>query len=260
MKKLNGKIVFITGASAGIGKACAEQFAACGANVILTARRLELIQALAQQLETEYGVQALALPLDVSNANQVTNTVSGLPAQWANIDILVNNAGVGVTTELMHKASTTDWDNIIDVNLKGFLYVAHAVSQIMVKQESGHIINIGSVAGRSCYPGGNVYAATKHAVRALSDSLRLELRGLGIRVTEIAPGAVHTEFSEKRWDKARSDAFYAKFQALYAEDVADAVVYSATRPKHVMINELVVCPTEQPAALNLDAVHNNKNI
>lgn len=240
---LKNKIIFITGASAGIGKACAEQFACAGANLIISARRIDRIKSLAKSLSEQYGIEVLPLELDVSNRVDVQQAIKNLPEAWKQIHILINNAGVGVTTELMQNAKTDDWDVIIDTNIKGLLYVTHAILPIMTERNSGHIVNIGSTAAHACYMGGNVYSASKHAVRALTQSLRIDLKGYAVRVSEVDPGIVKTEFSEARWDKERSDKFYSGFQPLAADDIADAVIYCVTRPDHVNVSEIIVYPT-----------------
>ncbi|ODN42162.1 SDR family NAD(P)-dependent oxidoreductase [Piscirickettsia litoralis] len=247
MRKLENKIVLITGASSGIGQSCAEQFAAQGAKLILTARRFDRLNDLASTLSEKYNVDILPLKLDVTNKQQVKSTITSLPNHWQPVDILVNNAGLGGTTELMQNADPDIWDTIIDTNVKGLLYVTKAVLTNMVERNSGHIINIGSVAGHDYYQGGNVYSASKHAVKALTRSLRIDLKGHKIRVSEVDPGAVHTEFSEQRWDKERSDQFYSGFQPLMAEDIADTVLYCATRPAHVNVSEIMVYPIAQAA-------------
>ncbi|MBB71149.1 MAG: short-chain dehydrogenase [Legionellales bacterium] len=247
LSHLDNKVVMITGASSGIGKASAESFAAAGARLILTARRVEKLQEIAAKLAAEYKAQVLPIELDVQDKQAVQQTIADLDESWRNIDILVNNAGVGVTTELMHEASPDDWDSIIDTNVKGLLYVTRAVLPTMVSRNSGHIINIGSTAGHSYYVRGNVYSASKHAVKALTRSLRLDLMGYMIRVTEIDPGMTKTEFSEKRWDKERAEQFYAGFEPLVADDIADAIIYCATRPERVNVSELMVYSTAEAA-------------
>lgn len=248
MESLKNKLGFITGASAGIGKSCAEQFAAHGANLILTARRVDRITTLAKDLEQKHNIKALPLQIDVSNKQQVQDTIKNLDAEWQNIDILINNAGVGVTTELMQNANPDDWDIIIDTNLKGLLYVTRAILPVMVRRNSGYIVNIGSTAGHNYYMGGNVYSASKHAVKAITKSLRIDLKGHNIRVTSIDPGMVKTEFSEVRWNKEKSEKFYTGMQPLVGDDIADAAIYCTTRPEHVNISELRVYPTAQVAA------------
>lgn len=247
MESLKNKIVFITGASSGVGKACAKHFAALGANIIITARRFQRIQELALLLEKEYGIEALPLKMDISNKEQVQQTIASLNDGWDQIDILLNNAGVGVTSELMQNANVDDWDIIIDTNIKGMLYVTHSILPSMIKRNAGHIINIGSTAGHDHYKGGNVYSASKHAVKALTRSLRIDLSGYRIRVSEIDPGMIKTEFSEVRWNKEKAEKFYAGFHPLTADDIADSVIYCTTRPLHVDIAEIVIYPTAQAA-------------
>lgn len=246
MQSLQNKIAFITGASSGIGKACAEHLAESGVNVILTARRLDRIEATATELTSKFGVKALALPLDVSDRDAVDAAVAGLPSEFAHIDILVNNAGLALSTDPIQDADPANWDCMIDTNVKGLLYVFNAVIKGMVEQNRGHVVNISSIAGHETYTLGNVYCATKHAVRALSKGMRLDLNGTAIRVTDIAPGAAETEFSKVRWgDDAKADAFYADFEPLVADDIADAVVYATSRRPHVNISEMVIYPTAQ---------------
>lgn len=252
MQALSDKIVFITGASSGIGKSCAEQFAAQGANLILTARRIDRITQLADSLKTQFGINVLPIQLDVQRAEQVNTIVSHLPDQFKKIDFLINNAGLALTTDSIQEGDIRNWDTMIDTNLKGLLYVTRAILPGMIEREQGHIINIGSVAGHEYYPRGNIYSATKHAVKAISKSLRLDLLGTRIRVSEIDPGAVNTEFSEVRWnDKAHAEAFYAGFTPLIANDIADAVVYCATRDPHVNVAEMLIYPTDQASANHL---------
>lgn len=249
MSILNNKIILITGASSGIGRACAQRFASHGAQLILTGRRIEKIQALADNLRQEYGVHCLPLQLDVRDKEAVVNTLNLLPGEWQAIDVLVNNAGLALSSDPIQKGDFNNWDTMIDTNIKGLLYVTRTLLPGMVDRGRGHVINIGSIAGRECYPNGNVYCATKHAVKAISQSLRQDLHGSGIRVTEIAPGAVETEFSLVRWsDEEKAKAFYADFNPLLAEDIADAVHYCASRPAHVDIAEMVIMPTAQSAA------------
>jgi len=249
---LKDKIVLITGASSGIGKGAAVQFAAKGAKLILTARRLDRLEQLANELTKEFTIDVLPIKLDVSDKLQVTSVLQNLPAEWCNIDILVNNAGLALDTKKMHLGDLDNWDTMINTNLRGLLYVTHTLLPGMTARNVGHIINIGSTAGHDHYPAGNVYSATKHAVRAISKSLRLDLLGTALRVSEIAPGAVNTEFSEVRWqDKEKADAFYQGFDALSAEDIADAIVYCATRPLHVDVAEMVIFPTAQASCNHL---------
>lgn len=249
MSMLKNKIVFITGASSGIGAACAKQCAVQGAHLILAARRLDRIVKLADELKQQFDVQVLALQLDVKDKVQIDNTIAGLTDIWKNIDVLINNAGLALSTGKIQEGSTVHWDTMIDTNIRGLLYVSKAILPLMLARNSGHIINIGSIAGHECYIGGNVYSATKHAVHAISKSMRIDLLGTAIRVSEIAPGAVHTEFSEVRWnDKKRSDDFYSAFTPLVADDIADAIVYCATRPLHVNVSEIHMQSIDQASA------------
>jgi 3-hydroxy acid dehydrogenase/malonic semialdehyde reductase len=243
---LKNKTVFITGASSGIGEACANQFAALGARLIITGRRLDRLQKLAKKLNETEKVEILPLRLDVRNKEEVKKNIAELPDNWKNIDILINNAGLALSTTSIQEGSLEDWDTMIDTNVKGLLYLTRAILPGMIAQSAGHIINISSVAGHDYYAGGNIYCATKHAVKAISHCLRIDLSGTPIRVSEIAPGAVQTEFSEVRWkDKARSDAFYSDFTPLTADDVARSIVFCAIQPAHVNVSEIMIFPTDQ---------------
>lgn len=244
-KKLQNKIVLITGASSGIGNACAYQFAEEGASLILAARRTDKLESTAKDL-AEQGIKVLVRELDVRDNKAVEACISALPPEWKNIDILVNNAGLALDTLPIQEGNVEHWENMIQTNVNGLLYVTRQILPGMLSRNSGHIINLGSIAGHECYPFGNIYGSTKHAVKALSKSMRLDLLGSPLRVTEISPGAVHTEFSEVRWkDKKRADDYYKDFKPLKAEDVADAIVYAATRPAHVDIEEMIIMPTAQ---------------
>ncbi len=247
MQKLHKKIVFITGASSGIGKACAEQFAAEGAKLILTARRVERLEQLAAELNSKHNTAVLCIALDVQDQKNVASTIEKLPKEWRAIDILINNAGKALSTNKIQEGEISDWEEMIDTNIKGLLYVSRAILPGMISRNSGHVFNVSSIAGHHNYQNGNVYCATKHAVRSLSESMRLDLNGKNIRVTDIAPGMVHTEFSEVRWkgDKVRADDFYKDMTPLTANDIADSIVFCATRPSHITIAELVIYPTDQ---------------
>lgn len=243
---LKNKVVFITGASSGFGKACAEQFAQAGARLVLCARRIERLREIEAKLKAEHQAEILSLALDVQDKEAVLTLVAGLKAPWNDIDILVNNAGLALGVERIQDGKIDNWEQIIQTNVLGLLYVTRAIVPSMVKRNQGHIVNIGSVAGQDCYPLGNIYAASKHAVRAISKSLRLDLLGKDIRVTEIAPGAAHTEFSEVRWNsKEMGDKLYEGFKPLVADDIADAVLYCVTRPMHVNVAEMVIYPVAQ---------------
>ncbi|MGQ3887584.1 SDR family NAD(P)-dependent oxidoreductase [Legionella sp. CNM-1927-20] len=245
---LANKTVLITGASSGIGEACAKVLAAQNANLILTARRLDRLQALTTSLQKKHAINVLPIELDIRDKNKVGELYQSLPTQYQDIDILINNAGLALATDPIHEGDLTNWDTMIDTNLKGLLYISRYVLPSMVKRNQGHIVNIGSIAGQDVYANGNVYSATKHAVRAITKSMRLDLAGTGVRVTEIAPGAVETEFSIVRWnDQKRAKKFYQDFNPLIAEDIADAVLYAVTRPLHVDITEMTILPTAQAA-------------
>ena len=217
-----------------------------GCHLILTARRKDRTQRLAAKLSQQYSIRTLSIELDVRNKQNVIEVVNNLPSDWQNIDILINNAGLALDTLPLQKGNLEHWDTMIQTNINGLLYVTHSVLQNMLKRNTGHIINISSVAGHDHYPMGNIYSATKHAVRALSKSLRLDLLGTKLKVSDIAPGAVNTEFSTVRWkDKEKADKFYEEFTPLVASDVAETIVFCATRPPHVSIAEIVIYPTDQ---------------
>ncbi len=247
MGLLNNKIVFITGATSGIGKACAVDFAREGADLILCARRIEKIEQLSEKIKKDFGVKVYSFQLDVRNKNAVKKSVASFPDEWKKIDILVNNAGLAKGFSKMDNGDTDDWEEMIDTNVKGLLYVSREVLPLMVKRNQGHVINIGSLAGHEVYPNGNVYCATKFAVHAISKGIRFDLLDKKIRVTTIAPGLVETEFSEVRFsgDKERAKKIYEGFQPLSAEDISNLVLFAATRPQHVNINEILVTPTAQ---------------
>ncbi len=247
---LKGKIVLITGASSGIGAACAQLFAQAGANLILAARRLERVQELGTQLEQQYQIQTHVLGLDVCDRQAVDATLNHLPDPWNQIDILVNNAGLSRGLSKLHEGDIDDWEEMLDTNVKGLLYVTRAVVPGMVERQAGHVVNIGSIAGRVAYPGGNVYCASKAAVRAISDGLKQDLIGTPVRVTEIEPGLVETEFSLVRFhgDRSRAEKVYQDLTPLTGEDIADLVLFSVTRPPHVNISEMLVVPVDQANA------------
>ena len=249
---LSGKIVLITGASSGIGTACADAFARLGCRLLLAARRGDRLQALAARLEEEFGAEVLAASLDVRDRAAVDAWVTGIPDEWRAIDILVNNAGLARGLAPVQEGEISDWEEMIDTNLKGLLFVTRAVIPGMVARGSGHLINIGSIAGHEVYPLGNVYCATKHAVAALSRAMGIDTLGTGVRVSSVDPGMVETEFSLVRFhgDAERAQAAYAGFEALRPEDVADAVVFCATRPTHANVREMVLMPSAQAAAVH----------
>jgi NADP-dependent 3-hydroxy acid dehydrogenase YdfG len=250
MTDISGKIVFITGASSGIGKACAESFASSGANLIITARRKERLNLLSETLSKKYGIKVLSCEMDVRRQEVVERTVGDLPENWKDIDILVNNAGLGYFSKLQD-GKISDWEEMIDTNIKGLLYVTRTILGIMVQRNSGHVITIGSLAGHEVYPMGNVYCATKWASNALNKALRVDLLGTKIRVTSIDPGMVETDFRivSFRGDTERAKQFSKGLIPLSPEDIADAVVYAASRPWHVNIREMILYPTMQVSAM-----------
>lgn len=243
--------VFITGATAGFGEACAYKFAAHGYDVIINGRRAERLQQLADEIERKYNVAVLQLSFDVREEKAVFESIETIPDDWKKIDVLVNNAGLAAGRDYFDEASLDDWNTMIDTNIKGFLYVAKAISQLMVKQGYGHIINMGSVAGKEVYEKGNVYCATKFAVDALSQSMRIDLLRYGIKVTAINPGAAETEFSLVRFkgDEATAKKIYDGLKPLTADDVADIVYYCTTLPPHVCINDLSVTCLQQASTI-----------
>lgn len=243
-------LVFITGASSGIGRACAEAFAKQGARLLLAARRLDRLETLAADLRTRFGVEVSCFQLDVTSRSEVETKLSQLPEAWSKIDVLVNNAGLSRGLDKLHEALIEDWEEMIDTNVKGLLYVSRKVIPGMVARHRGHVINIGSIAGHEAYPGGSVYCATKHAVNAITRSLRMDLLGTPIRVSSIDPGMVETEFSVVRFhgDEERASKVYQGLQPLAPEDVADAVLYMANCPPHVNISEMIIMPTAQASA------------
>ncbi len=245
--KLEGKITLITGASSGIGMSCAKYFAAEGSNLILLARRSDRIKELAAELARQHGIKILPLACDVRDNDEVEKALRGLPGEWKNIDILINNAGLASGVEKIQDGVLSNWDQMIDTNIKGLLYVSRVVLPGMVERQSGMVINIGSIAGHEVYVGGNVYCGTKHAVKAISKGMLLDLNGSGIRVTSIDPGAVETEFSLVRFhgDKQSADNVYKGFKPLGPDDIADIALFAATRPPHVDIHDVIVAPTAQ---------------
>lgn len=247
MNSLAGKIVLITGASSGIGEACAHQFAQLGAKLILTARRKEKLDNLAKTLKTLYQTEYLVYPLDVAKHEPVLTFSKALPASWQEVDILINNAGGALGIEKFPNCNIKDSEQMIDTNLKGIIYLTQALLPQMLKRNSGHIVNISSISAHGVYPGGAVYCATKHAVNALSKGLRHDLLGTNIRVSIVSPGMVETEFSLVRFkgDQEKAKKVYEGMVPLHPNDIADAVVYCVTRPPHVNVYEMIVTPTDQ---------------
>lgn len=244
------KTVLITGATAGIGEACAYEFAGGGYRLIIAGRRKDRLDSLAGKLKDKWGCEVHLLELDVRDKKRVVESINGLPREWKAIDVLVNNAGLALGLAPLHEGNTDDWDTMIDTNIKGLLYVGREVANLMIGNGSGHIINIGSIAGKEVYPNGNVYSATKHAVDAITKGMRLDLLKFGIKVTQIAPGAVETEFSLVRFkgDEERADKVYERYTPLKAEDIANVAFYTTTLPAHVNINDVLVMPANQANA------------
>lgn len=240
-------IVLITGATAGFGKATAELYAKNGHNLILTGRRENRLKELKSELENDFDIQVLTLCFDVRYEDQVNSNIQSIPADFQKIGILVNNAGLASGLDPIQDGNTEDWDKMIDTNVKGLLYVSKAIIPGMIERKKGHIINIGSTAGKEVYPNGNVYCASKHAVDAITKGMRLDLLPHRIKVTQIAPGAANTEFSTVRFhgDKERADAAYNGYEPMKAEDIAELIYYASNLPAHLCINDLVVTSLSQ---------------
>jgi 3-hydroxy acid dehydrogenase / malonic semialdehyde reductase len=250
MLSIQNQIVLITGASSGIGAACAKVFANAGAKLILAARRLERLQELADEVSKNFATEIHLLQLDVRDRTAVQSAISTLPPSWSEIDILINNAGLSRGLDKLHEGDFQDWEEMIDTNIKGLLYLTRYVVPGMVKRDRGHVVNIGSIAGHQTYPSGNVYCGTKAAVRAISEGLKQDLLGTPIRVSSVDPGMVETEFSEVRFhgDSDRANKVYQGVKPLTPEDVADVIFFCVTRPSHVNINEVVLMPVDQASA------------
>ena len=244
------QIVLITGATSGIGKACAEKFAQNGFDIIIIGRRHTRLKDLKKELEHKYKIQILSLCFDIQKKEPVVDAIEALDINWKKIDVLVNNAGLALDLNPVQDGDFENWDTMIDTNLKGLLYMSKLIANLMIKNGSGHIINIGSIAGKEAYPNGNVYCATKHAVEGLTKAMRLDLFKLGIKVSQIAPGAVETEFSEVRFhgDKKTARKVYKGYKPLTAMDVAESIYFVASQPDHVNINDLLIMPMAQANA------------
>jgi 3-hydroxy acid dehydrogenase/malonic semialdehyde reductase len=248
--RCQGKKILITGASSGIGRACAEQFAQEGADLILCGRDEPRLQKILNQVTSQYYIKGLPLAFDISQAEEVEKALKTLPNEWRDIDVLVNNAGLALGYDKLYSGNVQEWDRVIDTNIKSVVYMTRFVVADMVKKGKGQVVNIGSISSRTTYTGGSVYCASKYAVRALTDTLRADLHGTGIRVTLVDPGLVKTSFFDTRLqgDQQKVDEIFAGMQALLPEDVADSVVYCVTRPPHVSIHEINIMPTDQTAA------------
>jgi len=244
------KIALITGATSGIGAACATTFAEQGYNLVLVGRRENLLIENTRLLKDKFGVEVKYLVADVRDQENLSYQMETLPVEWKKVDVLINNAGLSQGLDPIDKGSIADWDTMIDTNIKGLLYTTKIVSNWMVNRKSGHIINIGSIAGQEVYPNGNVYCATKHAVDALNKGMRMDLLPYGIKVTAINPGMVETEFSKVRFkgDEGRAKKVYDGLEPLVANDIAEAIWFVVSRPSHVNINDMLIMPTAQAAA------------
>ncbi len=242
-------IALITGATSGFGKATAIRFAEHGYNVIITGRREDRLKELEDYIKENFDVDVLTLCFDICNRQQTIDELNAIPHDWKHVTVLVNNAGLAAGLSTIQDGDIDDWEVMIDTNLKGLLYVTRTVSPWMIKNNKGHIINIGSIAGKDVYPKGNVYCATKFAVDALSQAMRIDMLPHGIRVTAIHPGAAETEFSLVRYhgDAEKAKNVYAGYEPLIADDIADIAYFAVSRPAHVVLNEIVVTPTAQAA-------------
>lgn len=243
---MKGKTIFITGATSGIGEGCARKFAAMGSNLILNGRNTEKLESLKKEL-TAQGVEVLTLPFDVRDRKAMQQAADSLQGQWKHVDVLINNAGLVIGMDKEHEGSLDEWDIVIDTNIKALLAMTRLIVPGMVERGCGHVINIGSIAGDAAYAGGSVYCATKAAVKALSDGLRIDLVDTPVRVTNIKPGMVETNFSVIRFrgDQDKADAVYKGIRPLTGDDIADVVYYAASAPAHVQIAEILVMPTYQ---------------
>ncbi len=250
MGALQGKTIFITGASSGIGKACAEAFAKEGSRLILAARREDRLLEVGKDLEKKFGVKTKSYQLDVRNLKEVKKTISSFPDDWKKIDILINNAGLARGFSKIYEGNILHWEEMIDTNVKGLLYVTREILPLMIENGSGHVINIGSTAGHEVYLKGNVYCATKFAVNALTQSIRIDVLDKNIKVSTVDPGMVETEFSLVRYsgDNEKAKNTYNGLKPLKAEDVANAVLFCASQPNHVNINEIIITPSVQASS------------
>ncbi len=250
---LENKIVFITGASSGIGEACAQQFAKAGCQLILAARRIDRLEALAQELQKNYSTNILVQAMDVTNKSLVEKTFAQLDERWNKVDILINNAGLASGLDNFQDADIEDWEKMINTNIKGLLYVTRTAITGMLARNKGHIINIGSIAGHETYPKGHVYCATKAAVKSITEGIKLDVLGSNIRVSSVDPGIVETEFSKVRFhnDEKKAKKIYQGMTPLQAKDIAEIVYFCASRPAYVNIKDIVVLPTDQSSVTSV---------
>jgi NADP-dependent 3-hydroxy acid dehydrogenase YdfG len=249
---MENKIALITGATSGIGKATAFKLAEKGYNLIITGRRVKLLMELEILIQKTHKVRCLSLNFDIRDPQELENAMRKLPPDWREIDLLINNAGLALGLESIHQGDLQQWDQMIDTNIKGLLHISRIILPGMVERKTGQVINISSIAGKEAYANGSVYCATKHAVEAITKSMRIDLLPHGIKVTSIAPGMVNTEFSNVRFsgDKAKAANVYKGFEPLTADDIADTIAWVVTRPKHVNINDILIMPTAQATATN----------
>jgi NADP-dependent 3-hydroxy acid dehydrogenase YdfG len=246
-------IALITGASAGIGRATAELLARNDFDIIITGRRAKNLETLEEEIRSKTAVDVLSLAFDIRDPEAVQSAWSSLQGKWKNVDVLVNNAGLAAGLNKIHEGSLEDWEQMIDTNIKGLLYITRLVSPGMVERGKGHVINLGSIAGKEAYENGNVYNATKFAVDGLTRAMRIDLVDYGIKVTAIHPGAVETEFSMVRFkgDTKKANKVYEGYTPLYAEDIAEAILFAVTRPPHVNVNDMLIMPTSQACSYKL---------
>jgi 3-hydroxy acid dehydrogenase/malonic semialdehyde reductase len=244
------KTILITGATSGIGKATAYRFAEDGNRLIITGRRKDRLEAIEADIKTKFLAEIITLAFDIRNKTSVETNLENLPNDWKDIDILINNAGLALGLDPVHTASTDDWDTMIDTNMKGLLYVSRKIIPWMVARGKGHIFNVGSIAGKEVYPRGSVYAATKHAVDALTKGMRIDLLPYGIKVTQISPGAVETEFSTVRFkgDEERAKLVYKGYEPLQGEDIAEVIHFISCLPHRINVNDILVMPQAQANA------------
>ena len=245
------RTVFISGATSGIGKACAEKFASAGDNIIINGRRADRLSALKKSLQNNFKIKVFETVFDVQNKEEVFNAINNLPEEWKTIDILINNAGLALGRDYFDEANLDDWETMLQTNVNGLLYVSRAILPLMTKRKSGHIINLGSVAGKEMYEKGNIYCVSKAAVDAISKTLRIDLLQHSIKVTAIHPGAVETEFALVRYkgDANKAADTYKGFKPLTGMDIAEIIYYTASLPPHVCINDLVITPLSQANAI-----------
>ena len=249
------KVALITGATSGIGKATALKAAEAGFNIIITGRRSDRLEQLAREIQ-EKGVEVLPLHFDIRQQTAVQQAIENLTGNWRNIAVLVNNAGLAVGVSPIQEGVLDDWERMIDTNIKGLLYITRAVAPLMIANNAGHIVNLASIAGKEVYPGGNVYCATKHAVDALSKAMRTDMLKHNIKVTNIAPGMVETEFSIVRYkgDEEAARNVYKGMTPLTNEDIADTILFAITRPAHVCLNDIVIMPTAQANSRDVNKI------